>query len=145
MNHSARHSYYVRKFIAYLAGKGYTAEKVEFTGMVGKQYTKRDLWGADIIFRGMNALGFVQVKTSAEQISKGRRQLSADTNWPPNIYRLVGYWPPRGKEPFWYEVPAWKVVQGLPWDWQELQGRLGEDIREEAEEILPASTVAPVV
>jgi hypothetical protein len=99
VNYSRRHSYYVTKTIQWLERQGYIADKVEYTGMAGGRYVKRDLWGADIIYRGLSELGFVQVKTSEAQISKGRRQLTSDTCWPPFITRSVVYWPPRASEP----------------------------------------------
>jgi hypothetical protein len=99
VNYSRRHNYYVTKTLKWLSSQGLVADKVEYTGSVGQHYTKRDLWGADIIYRGLNELGFVQVKTSEAQISKGRRQLTSDTCWPPFITRSVVYWPPRASEP----------------------------------------------
>ena len=97
MNHSARHSYYVAKFIKWLRNNGYDADKCEFTGSIAGHYTKRDLWGADIAFKDDRIIGFIQVKTSKAQIAAGRRQLSG--KWPPETRRLVGYWRPRAKEP----------------------------------------------
>jgi Holliday junction resolvase-like predicted endonuclease len=97
MNYSARHSYYVAKFIKWLRDKGYDAEKCEFTGSIGGHYTKKDIWGADIIFKDASTIGFIQVKTSEKRISEGRRQLSGI--WPASVRRIVGYWPPRAKEP----------------------------------------------
>lgn len=99
MNYCRRHSYYVGKFIKWLELNGYIADKCEYSGMIGQQYTKRDLWGADVIFRSQSEIGFIQVKTSESQISKGKRQLCSDNMWPPFVQRIVGYWPPRAKSP----------------------------------------------
>lgn len=104
MNYSRRHSYYTKKTINWLVSLGYAAEKVEYVGMVGQHYTKRDLWGADIIYRNAESLGFIQVKTSDGQIAKGKRQLACDTNWPVWVGRHVVMWEPRSKSPTVEEV-----------------------------------------
>lgn len=97
MNHCARHSYYVAKVIKWLRERGYDAEKCEFTGSINGHYTKRDLFGADVIYKNDSDLGFIQVKTSQRSIPDGRRQLAG--RWPSLVKRHVLYWPPRAKEP----------------------------------------------
>ena len=110
MNHSKRHSYYVKKIIDYLRAEGYHAEKVEFTSFDGTRYHKKDLWGADIEYRSKLSHGLIQVKTmakdadqlSAPQLRKARNQLLKDENWPECYKRLVCYWRPRAKKPTFY-------------------------------------------
>ena len=78
---------------------GFIADKVEYTGSVGAHYTKRDLWGSDIIYRNALEIGFVQVKTSEKQVSEGKRQLNQDSEWPSSVVRLVCIWAPRSRRP----------------------------------------------
>ena len=114
MNYPRRHSYYVNKLINWLEANGYKASKVEFTGSIGGHYTKRDLWGADIIYRDKHTLGFIQLKTSPKRLAEGKRQLKQDDLWPSDIVRCVAYWPPRTKEPIFYEISPGQQVQDLP-------------------------------
>jgi hypothetical protein len=86
----------------YLESLGYDAVKLEFNGLVGQQYVKRDVWGADLAYKNNDVIGFVQVKTSEAQIAKGKRQLCG--RWPKLVRREVYYWPTRGKEPMIYVI-----------------------------------------
>lgn len=121
MNYSRRHSYYVNKTIRWLESNGLVADKVEYSGMVGGHYTKRDLWGADIIYRSRHCIGFIQLKTSQGQMSKGRRQLSDDGSWPSDVGRYVLRWEPRTRLPIIQHADTGEEVvilhqgqQGLP-------------------------------
>jgi len=121
MNYSARHSYYVKKLMDWLRAKGFDVEKCEFTGSIAGHYTKKDIWGADIVYKNDRVLGFIQLKTSPARIAEGRRQLKG--NWPPSVLRHVAYWPPRVKEPIFYEVSTGQEFQGLPSDYAGVQGQ----------------------
>ena len=103
MNHSRRHSYYVKRTMTWLEDMGYVTEKVEvnYSTRIGGRdiYVKRDMWGADIAVRNKEHIAFIQVKTSDKQISTGIRQLSQDDQWPKEVGRYVIYWPLRAKTP----------------------------------------------
>lgn len=103
MNYARRHSYYVKKTMAWLESKGYVTEKVEYSSTHGPPgrltYSKKDLWGSDIICRSAEAIAFIQVKSSVAQVSKGVRQLTADEAWPISVGRYVIWWDARAKEP----------------------------------------------
>lgn len=102
MNHTRRHSYYVRRTMDWLTHHGYISRKTEtnYTVLRGSKtvFVKEDFWGADVSARHSTfGLHFIQVKTSLQQLGKGIAQLTQDDNWPPNIGRAVVFWPPRGR------------------------------------------------
>jgi len=96
MNYNQRHNYYVKRTQDWLASHGFITQKVEtnFSITVGDRqvYTKRDFWGADIAYRTDTCLGFIQLKTGANQVAGGAKQLTQDTAWPPDIGRYVVWW-----------------------------------------------------
>lgn len=105
--------YYLLKTRDYLKGLGYQVEIVEKTQRIvtrddkGKQFvlfSKKDLWGGDLVARNKEELIWVQVKSNKGDIGRGIKQLSEDDEWPESVKRWVMYWEPRAKEPEIIEV-----------------------------------------
>ncbi len=85
MNYNRRHTYYVKRTIEWLATHGFISEKTETqsSAIFGNEtrYSKKDLWGSDIICvhpmrPGLHA---IQLKTSSapSTIRLGIRQLTS--------------------------------------------------------------------
>ena len=105
--------YYLLKSRDYMKDLGYETEIVEKVQRIvtkddrGKHhvlFSKKDLWGADLVARNKEELIWVQVKCNSCDIATGIKQLCTDDNWPEFIKRWVICWEPRQKEPEIIEV-----------------------------------------
>lgn len=73
----------------------------------GKQFvlfSKKDLWGGDLVARDKEEMIWIQVKSNKCDIATGIKQLSEDDEWPEFVKRWVVYWEPRTREPEIIEV-----------------------------------------
>ena len=105
--------YYMMKTRDWLKKLGYQVEIVEKTQRIvtkddkGKQFvlfSKKDLWGGDLVARNKEELIWIQVKSNKGDIGRGIKQLSEDEDWPDHIKRWVICWEPRQREPEIVEV-----------------------------------------
>ena len=105
--------YYLLKTRDWFRDLGYEVEIVEKTQRIvtkdskGKQFvlfSKKDLWGGDLVARNREELIWIQVKSNKGDIGRGIKQLAEDDNWPESVKRWVVLWEHRAKEPEIVEV-----------------------------------------
>jgi Holliday junction resolvase-like predicted endonuclease len=94
VNKIRKGNYYRLKTKKWLESKGYLVEILEHSG----RYSKKDIWGSDLIAKNETEMVFIQVKSNKGDISSGKKQLLA-TAWPPNIELWVVYWEVYSKSP----------------------------------------------
>ena len=105
-----RGNYFVLRTRKWLESRGYEVGKVEqlsrfvkktrdeATGVITEEvrWSKRDLWGADLVARNRDRLLWIQVKSCAEDVTKGMKALGRGP-WPKSkeIELWVVWWPLR--------------------------------------------------
>ena len=117
MSTVAKGNYHRKKTQEWLESEGYIVAPLEVTrrifvpGKDGKPdrvvFSKKDLWGADLIARNGTELIFIQVKANPGHIAEGMKELSRGI-WPPWVQRWVVHWPPRTRT---QDGPRVEVVQ----------------------------------
>lgn len=102
---TAKGNYHRKRTKDWLEAQGYLVEVLERTsrimipdkanpGQLRVLFSRRDIWGADLIARNAERLVFIQVKANAGDVSKGMKELSVGV-WPASVERWVAHWPER--------------------------------------------------
>ena len=99
LNKVRKGNYYRLKTRKWLESKGYLVEILEHSG----RYSKKDIWGSDLIAKNETELIFIQVKSNKAHLSMGKKELLA-TVWPPFVKLWVVCWEPYSKKPIVVEV-----------------------------------------